>query len=346
MTVTETPEVNTPSPEPPARKKGAFRHVLATLSALFTAAVLAPVLLVGALFAPGPLTEQATIVVPHGLHTAEIGDLLAKQDAVYASPVFRLAAKLVAGGSLKAGEYVLPPRASAASIATMMQEGRSVLRLFTVAEGLTSSEVVQMLSDDPVLTGVVEHTPKEGSLLPETYRYSYGDTRASLIARMQKGMQERLNEIWAARDQDLPLKSPAEAVILASIVEKETGRPEERPRIAGVFYNRLRDHMRLQSDPTVIYALTKGKEPLDRALTHNDLAYPSPINTYASDGLPPQPICNPGRAALEAVTHPEQHKFLYFVANGSGGHAFASDLATQDQNINRWHRLIENAAHQ
>jgi UPF0755 protein len=154
---------------------------------------------------------------------------------------------------------------------------------------------------------------------------------------MQKAMQEKVNEVWAGRDADLPLQTPQQAVVMASIVEKETGKPDERPRIAGVFYNRLRLNMRLQSDPTVIYALTGGREDLPRALTHEDLATASPINTYASDGLPPQPICNPGLAALQAATHPEHNNFLYFVADGSGGHAFAADLATHDENINRWH---------
>jgi UPF0755 protein len=165
-----------------------------------------------------------------------------------------------------------------------------------------------------------------------------------MIVRMQKAMQEKINELWASRETGLPLKSVGEAVILASIVEKETGKPDERPRIAGVFYNRLRQNMRLQSDPTVIYALTKGKKTLDRALTHEDLSFASPINTYTSDGIPPQPICNPGRAALEAVLHPEHHGFYYFVADGSGGHVFAVDLATHNQNINKWHRALENPA--
>jgi len=204
---------------------------------------------------------------------------------------------------------------------------------------------VDSLNDDPILTGQIEVMPAEGSLLPETYRYDYGDSRAGLIARMKKAMQDRLNEIWATHDADIPLHSPQEALILASIVEKETGKVEERPRIAGVFYNRLHTNMRLQSDPTVIYAITKGRDTLDRPLTHDDLTFASPINTYTSDGLPPQPICNPGVAALQAVMHPEHHNFLYFVADGTGGHAFAADLATQNQNINHWHDAVQKAAH-
>ena len=313
-------------------------------SALLMAVLLVPALGGAALCVPGPLSQEKTIIVAHGATAAEIGAQLAQENAIHLAPLFRLAARLVAKGSLKAGEYALPAHISAIEIAHMIHEGRSVVRLFTVAEGLTSSEIAQSLGEDPTLTGTIDAPPPEGSLLPETYRYSYGDSRAGIIARMQKAMQEKINEIWANRQADLSIRSPEEAVILASIVEKETGKPEERPRIAGVFYNRLTKKMRLQSDPTVIYALTQGQKSLDRPLTHNDLSFASTYNTYAHDALPPHPICNPGRAALEAVAHPEHHEFLYFVADGRGGHAFAPDLATHNDNINRWHRLTEKAA--
>jgi UPF0755 protein len=339
-----TPSLPT-GPAKPARKRGGgfLGRVAFVLALTVMLGVLVPVAIVAALFAPGPLAQPATVVVPLGLHTADIAGLLEQQKAIYLAPLFRVAARTVAGGSLKAGEYAIPAGASAVDIALMMHEGKSVVRLFTVAEGLTSAEIVKMLNADPVLTGDVGAPPAEGTLLPETYRYIYGDTRASLIARMQKGMQDKLNEAWAGREAGLPLRSPREVVTLASIVEKETGRADERPRIAGVFYNRLRVNMRLQSDPTVIYALTHGSGPLERPLTHDDLSVASPINTYASEGLPPQPICNPGMAALLAVTRPEHNTFLYFVADGSGGHAFAADLATQDRNINRWHQAVEQA---
>jgi UPF0755 protein len=181
--------------------------------------------------------------------------------------------------------------------------------------------------------------PPEGSLLPETYRYSYGDSRAGMISRMQKSMQDALNELWPKRDPAIPLKSPLEAVIMASIIEKETGKAVERPRIAGVFYNRMRSNMRLQSDPTVIYAITLAKGPMNRELVHDDLAFASPFNTYTRDGLPPEPICNPGRAALEAALHPEQNDFLYFVADGTGGHVFSKDLAAHNQNVTKWNAV-------
>ena len=313
---------------------------------IFLFLIVIPALGFAGLFAPGPLKAEKTIIIAHGEGAARIAIQMQKEGAVYLAPFFYIAARLQEGGSLKSGEYAIPPGASATDIADMLHEGKSVIRLFTVAEGLTSAEIVETLNEDPILTGTVAAVPVEGSLLPETYRYSYGDSRAGMIARMQKAMQEKVSEVWASHDSDLPLQSPAQAVALASIVEKETGKPEERPRIAGVFYNRLRINMRLQSDPTVIYALTHGLQPLDRALTHEDLAIASPINTYASDGIPPQPICNPGLAALQAVAHPEHHDFLYFVADGSGGHAFAANLAGQNTNINHWHEALKkNGAH-
>ncbi len=160
-----------------------------------------------------------------------------------------------------------------------------------------------------------------------------------MITRMQKAMQETLADLWTKRDPSVPLKTPEEAVTMASIVEKETGKPAERPRIAEVFYNRLRHNMRLQSDPTVIYAITRAKGMLDHDLDHDDLAFPSPFNTYTSDGLPPEPICNPGRAALEAALHPEANDFLYFVADGTGGHVFARDLNEHNQNVTKWLKI-------
>jgi UPF0755 protein len=199
--------------------------------------------------------------------------------------------------------------------------------------------VTQLLKDIPILTGDISAPPADGSLLPETYRYSYGDTRESVIARMQKGMQDALADLWAKRDPAITLKTPQEAMVLASIVEKETGKPSERPRIAAVFYNRLKINMRLQSDPTVIYAITKERGLMDHDLDHHDLEFPSPYNTYTSDGLPPQPICNPGRASLEAVLRPETNDYLYFVADGTGGHVFSHSLEEHNRNVANWAKM-------
>jgi UPF0755 protein len=329
-------------PTPSSSKKSAWRALNWVLTVALLAGLATPPVIIASAFAPGPLREGKTVVVSFGSSAQEIGASLKQEGAVYAGLLFRIGAKIA--GPLKAGEYAVPAKASAFDIAMMLHEGRSVVRTFTAAEGLTSAEIVGLLNAEPALTGEIAAIPPEGSLLPETYRYSYRDSRASLIARMQKAMQEKVNELWAGRDAGILVQSAREAVTLASIVEKETGKAEERAKIAGVFYNRIRQNMRLQSDPTVIYALTGGRGPLARALTHDDLSVPSPINTYASDGIPPQPICNPGRAAIEATLHPERHAYIYFVADGTGGHVFASDLATHNKNINAWHAKIRKAA--
>lgn len=295
-------------------------------------------LVAGAIFAPGPLRETKNIVIPHGAGPHEIAALLDNNGAIYNPDLFRVAVKLLADNALKAGEYQISAGQSMAEIVAMLHEGRSITHLFTVAEGLTSAEVTRLLQAMPLLTGDVA-IPAEGSLLPESYRYMMGDTRASMVTRMQKSMQETLTELWAKRDPAVPLASPEQAVVMASVVEKETGKASERPRIAAVFYNRLNTHMRLQSDPTVIYAIARAHGFMDHEIEHADLAFPSPYNTYASDGLPPGPICNPGRAALEAALHPETNDYLYFVADGTGGHVFAKTLTEHNQNVAKWNQL-------
>ncbi|MDX2027239.1 MAG: endolytic transglycosylase MltG [Alphaproteobacteria bacterium] len=318
-----------------ARSPTRRRIVLAGMLAL----VLSPIIFMTAFVIPGPLQENRTVIVPHGSSIREIAALLDANGAIYNSYLFLAAAKIIAYDNLKSGEYELTPAESMASIVLMMHDGRSVLHWFTLTEGMTSAETHRLLNVSNILTGDSGTPPAEGSMLPETYRYSYGDNRAALIARMQKAMQDTLNELWPKREPGLPLKTPDEAVILASIVEKETGKAEERARIAGVFYNRLRQSMRLQSDPTVIYAVEKARGLMERPLTRDDLLFASPYNTYASDGLPPEPICNPGRAALEAVLHPEANDYLYFVADGTGGHVFAKGLAEHNKNVARWRKM-------
>ncbi len=326
-----------PDPLPPFERKRSFSRLLAAgLSILFLLAISLPIWGVAALLREGPLQEDKTIVVLRGTPVADIGRQLAKEDAVRAALLFRVAARLA--GPLKAGEYAIPAHASAYDIAIIMNKGLSVPRFFTAAEGLTSSEIVALLNNEPVLNGAVLDIPPEGSLLPETYRYNYGDSRAGILGRMQAAMKEKAAALWESREEGLPLASMSDAVVLASIVEKETAKSDERARIAGVFYNRLRKNMRLQSDPTVIYALTDGQRELDRPLTHKDLEFASPINTYASDGLPPKPICNPGQASLVAVLHPEHHEFLYFVADGNGGHTFSTDLAAHNRSVAQMRR--------
>ncbi len=209
----------------------------------------------------------------------------------------------------------------------------------TLAEGLTSHEIVALVEQAEALEGAVEAVPSEGSLLPETYHYARGDRRGDLVVRMSRARDELLRVLWPGRAPNLPVATPEHAVVLASIVEKETGVAGERPLVASVFVNRLQKGMRLQSDPTVVYGLTGGTGPLGRALTRKDLQAPSPNNTYLNRGLPPGPIANPGRAALEAVLNPAQTAFLYFVADGSGGHAFAKTLAEHNRNVAKWRKF-------
>jgi len=216
-----------------------------------------------------------------------------------------------------------------------------VVRRFTVPEGLTSSQIVTLLREEPALSGEIKDEPAEGSLLPETYHYSWGDSRTDLLKRMQAAMQTAIKTAWDKRSLSLPIDNPKQAMVLASIVEKETSVPQERARVAGVFINRLIANMRLQSDPTVVYALTQGTGALGRPLNRADWKYESPYNTYLVDGLPPAPIANPGKASIEAVMNPEQHDFVYFVADDSGGHAFARTLAEHNRNVAHWRDVMK-----
>lgn len=313
-------------PKPPPKR----RTILWALLVL----ILLPILLMAAIVAPGPLKDGATVVVARGSSIRDIAALLDRNNVVSSAYLFRIATKIIAYDNLKSGEYQFAPGESMASVILKMHDGRSVPHWFVLTEGMTSAEALRLLGIIEILTGDAG-AAEEGALLPDTYRYNYGDSRAALVMRMEKSMRDALAELWDKRDTSIPLKTPEEAVVLASIVEKETGKGEERARIAGVFYNRLRQSMRLQSDPTVIYAIEKARGPMDRLLTRDDLAFVSPYSTYTSDGLPPGPICNPGRASLEAVMHPEANDYLYFVADGTGGHSFAKNLAEHNRNVAR-----------
>jgi UPF0755 protein len=252
---------------------------------------------------------------------------------------FRIDARLQGrAAGLKAGEYQFAPGSSIRDAIALLQSGKTYQRKITIPEGLMSFEIVSLLDKEETLTGKVDTLPPEGSLLPETYMFSYGDTRQSVIDRMKKSMQDTIGALWQGREEGFSL-SQHETVVLASVVEKETGLAAERPRVAGVFFNRLRKGIPLQSDPTVIYALTLGQSTLGRLLTTADLKKPSPYNTYLASGLPPTPIANPGKAALEAVLHPEKNDYIYFVANGSGGHAFSRTLKEHNDNVAKWRRL-------
>jgi UPF0755 protein len=274
-----------------------------------------------------------------GKGVARIAGALADAGVIRSATAFSVAARLIgAGGDLKAGEYEIASRASLAQVLDQVRDGRVIRRSVTIPEGWTSAMAVDALNALPVLTGAVAEPP-EGSLLPDTYAYQRGETRQAVLERMQAAHDKALADLWAERQPGLPLATPDEAVVLASIVEKETGIASERPRVAAVFTNRLRAGMPLQSDPTVIYGVSKGR-PLGRGILASELARETPWNTYRRIGLPPTPIANPGRDALAAVLNPPATDELFFVADGTGGHAFAVTYAEHNANVQRW-RAIE-----
>ncbi|HKD31492.1 MAG TPA: endolytic transglycosylase MltG, partial [Xanthobacteraceae bacterium] len=237
-----------------------------------------------------------------------------------------------------------PKQASLHDVINTIIDGKVVQHQITIPEGLTSEQIVQRLLETDILSGSIREIPREGSMLPESYRYPRGASRDQVIARMQQVQARVVQEIWDHRMPDLPLRSPQQLVTLASIVEKETGRPDERTRVAAVFVNRLKQHMKLQSDPTIIYGLVGGKGTLGRSILKSEIEQHTPYNTYVIEGLPPGPISNPGRAALEAVASPARTKELYFVADGTGGHAFSETLEQHQRNVARLRALEQGQA--
>lgn len=338
---------------PPLRRSKRARHPLVVAgSAFFTFLIVVAVAIGATLYvgrhrfeAPGPLVQDKIVNIPKGLGTRDISDLLVREGVIDQPYVFvGGVAVLKARGDLKHGEYKFPAHASVAEVIGTLIDGKVVQHAVTVAEGLTSEQIVDKLQENTVLTGQIKEVPAEGSLMPETYKFTRGTTREQVIQRMQQADKRAVQEIWEHRDPELPLKSPAELVTLASIVEKETGRPEERSRVAAVFVNRLRRHMRLQSDPTIIYGLMGGKGSLGHPILKSEKEQPTPYNTYVIEGLPPGPIANPGRASLEAVAQPARTKDLYFVADGSGGHVFAETYEQHQKNVAKLRALEQNAA--
>jgi UPF0755 protein len=288
--------------------------------------------------APGPLAEDKVVNIPPRSGMMEIADLLKREGVIdehrliFVGGVFAMKAR----AELKAGEYVFTKHASVRDVLQTIVDGKVVQHAFTVPEGLTSEQIVARLLEDDTLTGNVKDVPREGSILPDSYHFNRGFTREQMLQRMRQAQDRLVREVWERRSPDLPLKTPDQLVILASIVEKETGRPEERTRVAAVFANRLKQKMKLQTDPTVIYGLVYGKGTLGHPLTKSELAQPTPYNTYLIDGLPPGPIANPGRASIEAAANPARTKELFFVADGTGGHVFSE---TYDQHLKNVARL-------
>jgi UPF0755 protein len=322
------------------------RRLTSLIAALATVGVALAIGLVVALlvyFGPGPPakhgTTSTTVILRQGAGLPEIAADLRRGGVISSDTLFILGAEVSgAAHRLKAGEYAFASRSSLSSITSAIAEGRVVRHFVTIPEGVTSEVVMETLMRADFLTGVAP-APPEGSVLPETYEAMRGDDRSAVLRRMMDARDRLLAGLWAHRRPDLPYKSPEEAATLASIVEKETALPAERPRIAAVFLNRLKAGMPLQSDPTVIYGLTGGR-PLGHGLTHSELESQTPFNTYKNTGLPPTPIGNPGRASLAAALDPPRTSELYFVANGTGGHAFSSTLAEHQQNVTHW-RAIE-----
>jgi len=292
---------------------------------------------------PGPLAQDKVINIPRG-GIRDTADLLLRE-GVIDRPYLFVAGALVfkLQNELKYGEYRFTKNASLRDVVETIIEGKVVQHAFTVAEGLTSDQIVLRLLESEVLTGNIREIPREGTLLPETYRFTRGTTREHVIRRMQQDQRRVVQEIWDRRVADLPITTMDQFVVLASIIEKETGKLEERTRVAAVFINRLRQRMRLQSDPTIIYGLVGGKGSLGRPILRSEIDQPTPYNTYVISGLPPGPIANPGRASLEAAANPARTKEIFFVADGTGGHAFADNYEQHQKNVARL-RAIEQQA--
>ena len=333
----EPDHVPLPNRSVPRASKRARNPLVIVGNAIFTLLVL--VLIVGGAAAaigktrfeaPGPLQEDKVVVIPPRSGMMDIADLLKREGVtdehrlIFVGGVLALKAR----SELKAGEYLFPKQASVRDVVETIVEGKVVQHQITIPEGLTSEQIVARLLENDLLAGNIKDVPREGSLLPDSYHFHRGVTREQVIQRMRQAQERLVREAWERRNPELPLKSPEQLLILASIIEKETGKPEERTRIAAVFANRLKQKMKLQSDPTIIYGLVPGKGALGRPISKSDIAQPTPYNTYVIDGLPPGPIANPGRAAIEAAANPARTKELFFVADGTGGHAFSE---THDQ---------------
>jgi UPF0755 protein len=330
--------------ELPTKRSTRARHPFvvignAILSLFVLLAIVAAIALVAGkqrFEAPGPLAEDRVVNIPRGSGFRDIADVLVR-DGVIDQPWVFIGGVLVlkAREDLKAGEYQFKAHASLRDVVATIVDGRVVPHQLTIPEGLTSEQIVARLLEDDILTGNIKEVPREGTLLPDTYSFTRGITREQMIQRMQQAQQRVVKEVWDRHSPDLPIKTPDQLVTLASIVEKETGKPDERTRVAAVFVNRLKQKMRLQSDPTIIYGLVGGKGTLGRPIMRSEIEQATPYNTYQIEGLPPGPIANPGRASLEAAANPARTRELYFVADGTGGHAFAETYEQHQKNVAR-----------
>jgi UPF0755 protein len=329
-------------PPPPKRSERARNPFVVAGNAIITIVL---VLMIGVgggyiygrqkIEAPGPLQEDKIVNIPARAGMTDIADILQREGVIdnnrwaFIGSVFALKAR----SELKPGEYSFQKNASLRDVIGTMVEGKVVQHAVTIPEGLTSQQIVARLAENDIFSGDVHEVPREGTLLPETYKFPRGTTRDQVIARMQQTQKRVLAEIWERRSPDIPVKTPEQLVTLASIVEKETGKPDERSRVAAVFVNRLRQKIKLQSDPTIIYGIVGGKGTLGRPIKRSEILQPSLYNTYVVDGLPPGPIANPGRASLEAAANPARTRDLFFVADGTGGHAFTETYDQHQKNV-------------
>jgi peptidoglycan lytic transglycosylase G len=329
-------------PPPPKRSDRARNPLVIAGNAIITI-ILVAMIGTGAIYvygrqkieAPGPLQEDKVVNIPARAGMTDISDILQREGVIdnnrwaFIGSVFALKAR----ADLKPGEYSFQKNASLRDVIGTIVEGKVVQHSVTIPEGLTSEQIVARLTESDIFSGSIREVPREGTLLPETYKFPRGTTREQVIQRMQQSQKRVLAEIWERRNADIPVKTPEQLVTLASIVEKETGKSDERSRVAAVFVNRLRQKMKLQSDPTIIYGLVGGKGTLGRPIKRSEIQQPSPYNTYVVDGLPPGPIANPGRASLEATANPARTRDLFFVADGSGGHAFSDTYDLHQKNV-------------
>ena len=334
-----------PLPPEPEKKERPERPITNFVSGLLSFLVIVLFLIAAAFIlaqrqisAPGTLLADKVVIVRGSM--ADVVDQLEREGVTDKGFLLTLYWQLTGKSSqIKGGEYLFRKEASLEQITETLVEGKSILHSVTIPEGRTSEEIVEILRSSGELAGDIKETPKEGTLLPETYKFARGMTRVQMLEHMAQDQAKLVREIWTKRAPDLPLSSPLDLVTLASVVEKETGKADERPRVASVFLNRLRLKMPLQSDPTVIYGLVGGKGSLGHGLTKAELQQATPYNTYLIPGLPAGPITNPGRAALEAVANPSQTKELYFVADGTGGHVFAETLEQHQKNVLKWRQI-------
>ncbi len=345
--------VGPPQRKEPKRKepKKPRRVTLSSLSGLLTFVLLGAVVAIGAVAwlmmesgKPGPIAENKVVNILREDDGGSIADQLERAGVIDSALWFNLLTLFDGNrAALKRGEYEFRAGDSLRQVEATVMSGKIVLHPLTIPEGLTSEQVLQRVRDAEFLAGDVKEIPREGSILPETYDFPRGFTRQAVLLRMEKQQAKLVDEIWQKRAPDLPIKSPGEMVTLASIVEKETGKADERPRVAGVFVNRLQKHMRLESDPTIVYGLVFGKGTLGHPITRDELNRPTAYNTYLIDGLPPGPISNPGKAALEAVANPVRGRDLYFVADGTGGHVFAETFDQHQKNVAHWRQIEKDA---